>query len=139
MTLMSPSKIKINYKPWYYQTQNYQSVFRSFPFADDFFITEIFRMRKIFVLGLLGSMVRRGLAEDPMLVYNQSIYTYLFDNSHPNFGVYNKNSPPLRKDDMTRYYDGMEIFQHSIDKFVDHHCDPYINFLESKYLTLQSH
>ena len=134
MTLMSPSKIKINYKPWYYQTQNYQSVFRSFPFADDFFITEIFRMRKIFVLGLWGSMVRRGLAEDPMLVYNQSIYTYLFDESHSNFGVYNKNSPPLRKDEMTRYYDGMEIFQHSIDKFVDHHCDPYINFLESKCL-----
>ena len=96
-------------------------------------------MRNIFVLGLWGSMVRRRLAEDPRLVYNQSIYTYLFDESHPNFGVYNKNSPPIRKDDMTRYYDGMEIFQHSIDKFVDHHCDPYINFLESKYLTLQFH
>ena len=33
---MSSSKIKINYKPWYYQTQNYQSVIRSFPFSDDF-------------------------------------------------------------------------------------------------------
>ena len=139
MTLMSSSKIKTNDKPWYYETQNYQSVFRSFPFSEDFFITEIFRMRNIFVLGLWGSMVRRGLAEDPRLVYNQSIYAYLFDDSHPNFGVYNKNSPPIRKDDMTRYYDGMEIFQHSIDKFVDHHCDPYINFLESKYLILQPH
>ena len=36
MTLMSSSKIKVNYKPWYYQTQNYQSVIRSFPFSDDF-------------------------------------------------------------------------------------------------------
>ena len=96
-------------------------------------------MRNILILGLWGPMVRRGLAEDPRLVYNQSIYTYLFDDVHPKHGVYNKNSPPIRKDDMTRYSDGMEIFQHSIDKFVDHHCDPYINFLESKYLTVQSH
>ena len=135
----APVKSKLIINPGITKPKIINRYLGHFPSLTIFFITEIFRMRKIFVLGLLGSMVRRGLAEDPMLVYNQSIYTYLFDGSHPNFGVYNKNSPPLRKDDMTRYYDGMEIFQHSIDKFVDHHCDPYINFLESKYLTLQSH
>ena len=96
-------------------------------------------MRSLLVLGLGGQLVRRGLAEDPRLVYNQSIYSYLFDDVHPKHGVYNKNSPPIRKDDMTRYYDGMEIFEHSIDKFVDHHCDPYINFLESKYSFIQNY
>ena len=99
-------------------------------------ITEIFSMRSLLVLGLGGQFVLRGLAEDPRLVYNQSIYSYLFDDVHPKHGIYNKNSPPIRKDDMTRYYDGMEIFEHSIDKFVDHHCDPYVNFLESKFDTI---
>ena len=96
-------------------------------------------MISLLVLGLGGQLVHRGLAEDPRLVYNQSIYSYLFDDVHPKHGVYNKNSPPIRKDDMTRYNDGMEIFEHSIDKFVDHHCDPYINFLESKCSLLQSY
>ena len=94
-------------------------------------------MRSLLVLELGSQFVRKGLAEDPRLVYNQSIYSYLFDDVHPKHGVYNKNSPPIRKDDMTRYHDGMEIFEHSIDKFVDHHCDPYINFLESEYSFLQ--
>ena len=80
----------------------------------------------------LLSIVIQTSAELPRLVYDQNIYNFLFDDAHPNYGVYNKNSPPIRKDDMTRYSDGMAIFEHSIDKFVDHHCDPYVNFLESK-------
>ena len=73
----------------------------------------------------------------PGLVYHQRIYEYLFEEGQDtdrdeDYGVYNKNSPPMRKDDMTRYNDGMEIFNNTIDKFVDHHCEPYSKFLESK-------
>ena len=75
--------------------------------------------------------------ERPGLVYHQDIYKFLFEENQDTerdelYGVYNENSPPMRKDEMTRYTDGMEMFNNDIDKFVDHHCDPYINFLDSK-------
>ena len=98
-------------------------------------------MRKIpLILGLCGQAFRRvhgfEQGKNPELVYNQSIYLWLFDDRppvHPVYGVYNKHSPPMRKDDMTRYSDGMEIFEHSIDNFVNHHCNPYVSFLTSKF------
>ena len=96
--------------------------------------------RVLFIFCLGEQVVTRAQgfeqANQPELVYDQSIYLWLFDDRppvHPVYGVYNKHSPPLRKDDMTRYYDGMDIFQHSIDNFVNHHCDPYVRFLTSKF------
>ena len=96
--------------------------------------------RVLFIFCLGKQVVTRAQgfeqANQPELVYDQSIYLWLFDDRppvHPVYGVYNKHSPPLRKDDMTRYYDGMDIFQHSIDNFVNHHCDPYVRFLTSKF------
>ena len=53
--------------------------------------------RVLLILGFGGVVVRRVPAERPKLVYNQSIYHYLFDNDHPEYGVYNKNSPPIRR------------------------------------------
>ena len=84
----------------------------------------------IVLIGLYG----RVESEKIGLVYNQTIYSYLFETERveEGFGVYNRNSPPMRKDEMTYYDDGMVQFNHSIDAFVDHHCDPYTNFLESK-------
>ena len=70
--------------------------------------------------------------DTPQLVYDQRIYRKLFTDAHPDFGLYNKNSPPMRKDEMTRYDDNMVQFNNSIDMFVEWHCDPYINFLQSK-------
>ena len=70
--------------------------------------------------------------DSPQLVYDQRIYRKLFNDAHPEFGQYNKNSPPMRKDAMTRYNDNMVQFNNSIDMFVDWHCEPYINFLQSK-------
>ena len=72
--------------------------------------------------------------ESQVLVYDQSIYEHLFQSKRETFGKYDKNSPPLRKDDMTRYTDGMEEFDNDIDKFVEWHCEPYVNFLKSKWL-----
>ena len=86
----------------------------------------------IVLIGLYGRV--DGETEKIGLVYNQTIYSYLFETERveEGFGGYNKNSPPMRKDEMTYYDDGMVQFNHSIDAFVDHHCDPYTNFLESK-------
>ena len=88
-------------------------------------------MLALLVLVFIASKVESQ--DTPELVYNQSIYQHIFETDGK-FGKYDKNSPPLRKDDMTRYTDGMEEFNNDIDKFVDHHCEPYINFLESKLL-----
>ena len=84
----------------------------------------------LLVLAFIGGKVES--LETPELVYDQSIYEHLFEKSREGYGKYNKNSPPMRKDEMTRYNDGMPEFNNTIDKFVDHHCEPYINFLESK-------
>ena len=70
---------------------------------------------------------------DDLLVYNQRIYKHLFETDNDDWGIYNKNSPPMRNDEMTRYNDGMVQFNNSIDMFVDWHCVPYENFLESKW------
>ena len=87
-------------------------------------------MLALIVLVCLSGQVESN--DRPDLVYNQTIYSYLFNTQRENWGVYNKNSPPMRKDEMTRYTDGMAKFNHSIDAFVDYHCRPYINFLQSK-------
>ena len=83
----------------------------------------------IVLVGLSGHVES---ADPPDMVYDQNIYSYLFNKPRVNWGVYNKNSPPMRKDEMTKYTDGMAQFNHSIDAFVDWHCEPYINFLQSK-------
>ena len=90
----------------------------------------MFRMLAVIVLFGLSGRVQSVVT--PELVYNQTIYDYLFTRDDPTWGKYNKNSPPMRKDEMTKYNDGMVQFNNSIDMFVDWHCDPYINFLESK-------
>ena len=90
----------------------------------------MFRMLAVIVLFGLSGRVQSVVT--PELVYNQTIYEHLFEKGHPVWGKYNKNSPPMRKDEMTKYNDGMDKFNNSIDIFVDWHCDPYINFLESK-------
>ena len=86
-----------------------------------------------FIVGKIESVIK----DRPRLVYDQDIYNYLFEtgrDSHRDslYKKYNKNSPPMSQDDMTRYHDSMEIFNYDIDKFVDWHCDPYISYLESK-------
>ena len=86
-------------------------------------------MLALAVLAFFASTVESQ--DTPELVYNQSIYEHIFETAGK-FGKYDKNSPPLRKDDMTRYTDGMEEFDNDIDKFVEWHCEPYVNFLKSK-------
>ena len=81
------------------------------------------------LVGLSGQVESN---DRPDLVYDQDIYSYLFTKARENWGVYNKNSPPMRKDEMTRYTDGMAQFNHSIDAFVEFHCKPYRHFLQSK-------
>ena len=88
-------------------------------------------MLALAVLAFFASIVESQ--DTPELVYNQSIYEHIFETDGK-FGKYDKNSPPLRKDDMTRYTDGMEEFDNDIDKFVEWHCEPYVNFLKSKWL-----
>jgi len=82
---------------------------------------------------VLVCLAGRVISAGDILVYDQRIYNHLFETNNADWGIYNKNSPPMRTDEMTKYNDGMVQFNNSIDMFVDWHCVPYENFLESKW------